>query len=976
MTEMSTRERVAAADKEAAREAYEAHKEQERSWRSKAIAREEAEAASRTGGSLAGESGHSERKQLGINVGAADSYPRKTRGVQIERPYHEGSNALTGTALGDKIGATYAPPMEGVEGFGAAQPLAGQVQESDDTTTDTTSKANEDNNASKQSLTGDVQQTNAVAAGHSSTTVETQSDNPLLNMNDEDLANGLNTELSMLQQVKVVGKADGAWDRRVLWVYSSWQEWIACGNTLNGHFDKLKPMVESMFATFKTRCGKRKAGLPANNLDDIIAIVSVVRDDMNGALRSVTTEQSASEVQSPNDEQLSHDQKQIAQHRESAEILEHQLLQQDAQILNDHELAKSLDQQQQQQQPKQPLHQQTYIQGDIVDQETGTRKQKYPQPVIASGSGTYPRKDWASQRIDIQVPNSPWIRPTWLPNLKEGPPTHKVVTLASEQFAQGCDYTPAGDNMIVHTAQINTGQSNTSVEDVTIALEEQSNTDPVNTPLDTLLEQSPSKAWKMLDSWLDEADSTFRTLTRDEAEAWFQGLNVVFACWSHWITHGNNEIWGHVEGCRVIQLANIAFGAHDLIQGQSLPVTDDVIHVCKRMAEMKNLAENEERARIKEEAEQESSRMAETQQQQQMQQQQQQRMQQLVQKRAVEKDGEQARREPMGMAQTQSQQRPHTPPAVEMEEDLYGLSPGYKAQLEAKKSAQAKTVSNATSANETKPEFVPATDDEIDASLREAMASDGTLSDSGVQQHQHVGAPSQPHQQAPPAIFSNVDPVPVTARSTQAEPQANIANVMALETKPISQDEMDTAESDAESPKVRLDVQKVDLQTNQFSFAVNGTHQDAFNKNLKAENAARKSAADRIALKDGWRVDSGNDEALFVSDDVQKRHQDDLREAQAKAEADVAAAHKADDEARPRSGSDSSLTSFELSGDEDNTRPKPTTALPQASSSNTTLNFSTGPPTVQQIPAPGSDEDDAKYRREQAAKCFPPNVKF
>jgi hypothetical protein len=638
MTEMSTRERVAAADKEAAQEAYEAHKEQERSWRSKAIAHEEAEAASRTGSSLATESGHSERKQLNINMGAADSYPRKTRGVQIERPNHEGSNALTGTALGDKTGAAYAPPMEGVEGAGAAQPLAGKVQESDHTPADNTSTAPKENHASRQSLAGDGQKTNDVAA----TTAGTQSDNPLLKMSDEDAAEGLHTDLSTLQEVKANNQADDAWDRQVLWVYTSWHEWVTCGNTLRWHFDKLneaqirylKPMVDEVFATFKTRCGKRKAGLPADALDDTLAIVSVVRDDMNEALNpsnqsnlgqsdtqnqlSATTEQSVSDVQSSDDGQLSHDQEQIVQDRKSAELLEQQLLQQDTQIASDHELAKSLDLQQQQYQEENAKNgQQTYIQDDVVDQQTRTRKQNYPEKAVASGSGTRPQKEWASQRVDIQVPDSPWIRPTWIPNPVEVLLRHKVVTLVSEQFAQGSDYTPAGDDMIVHAEQINTGQIDTSVEDVTITFEERSNTDPVNVPANPLLELDSSKAWEMLTSWLDKAHSTFKTLTRDEAEAWFQGLNVVFACWSHWITHRDDEIWKHVEGHRVVQLAQIAFDAHDLIIGQSLTVSDDVIHVCKRMKGMKDLAEKEEQARIKEEAEQESVRMAQLQQQEQ-----------------------------------------------------------------------------------------------------------------------------------------------------------------------------------------------------------------------------------------------------------------------------------------------------------------------------------------------------------------------
>jgi hypothetical protein len=989
MTEMSTRERVAAADREAAREAYEAHKEQERSWRSKAIAHEEAEAASRTGGSLATESGHSERKQLGINVGAADSYPRKTWGVQIERPTHEGSNALTGTALGDKIGAAYAPPMEGVEEAGAAQPLAGELQGSDDTPADNTSKATEENNASKQSLPGKVGKTNDVAAGHSSTTAETQSDNPLLTMNDEDLATGLDTELSMLQQVKTDGKADDSWDRRVLWVYTSWQEWISCGNTLSGHFDKLKPMVDSMFTTFRTRCGKRRVGLPADLLDKTLAIVSVVRDDMTQALDpsngtnsgqsitqdqlSVTEEQLTSDLQSSNDEQLSHDQEQIAQDRESAEILEQQLLQQEAQISSDHELAKSLDKQ---------APQQTYIQGNDVDQQTRTRKQNYPETAVASGSGTYPRKEWASQRVDIQAPDSPWIRPTWLPKpVEQIPelPKYKAVTLASEQSAQGLFYIPAGDDMIVHTEQINTGPINTSVEDVTIALEEQSDTGPVDPPTNPLLEQHPSEAWKMLDSWLDEADSSFKTLTHDEAEAWFQGLNVVVACWSHWITHRDDEIWGHVEGRHVIQLANIAFDAHGLIKAQSLTVTDDVIYVCQKMSEMKHLAEMEEQARIKEEQRQESMCMTQLQEQQQQQQ-------QLAQKLAAEEHEEQAcineeeRQKSVDMAQTQSQQQPWTPPPMENEEDLYDLSPPAKE----KRIARARPENNATSANEPNPE------------ANALMGVNRHISQPNAAVQQHVGDPLQSHQQVTPALVANVDAMPATRRNAQTEPQVNTAHIMAFETTQVSQVKMDTTETETESPKVRLDVQKVDLQNNQFSFAINETHRDTFNKNLKAENAASKSAADRISLKDGRRVDSGNGEALFVSDDVQKRHQDDLRAAQAKAEADVAAAHKADDEALPvavgttttatipppptvalpRSGSDSSLTSFESSGDEGNTQPKPTTGPPQALSSDTVFRFSTGPPIVQQEPIPGSEEDNAKYRREQAAKCFPPNIKF
>lgn len=71
---------------------------------------------------------------------------------------------------------------------------------------------------------------------------------------------------------------------------------------------------------------------------------------------------------------------------------------------------------------------------------------------------------------------------------------------------------------------------------------------------------------------------------------------------------------------------------------------------------------------------------------------------------------EEERQRSMGMAQMQSQQRPQTPPALEMEEDIYGIIPRGEAQLEAWKTTRANTESKTTSANEAKSEFVQATE--------------------------------------------------------------------------------------------------------------------------------------------------------------------------------------------------------------------------------------------------------------------------
>ena len=48
--------------------------------------------------------------------------------IQIERPAHEGSSALTGTALGDKNKTAYAPRMDAEEAGAAAQPLTSELQ--------------------------------------------------------------------------------------------------------------------------------------------------------------------------------------------------------------------------------------------------------------------------------------------------------------------------------------------------------------------------------------------------------------------------------------------------------------------------------------------------------------------------------------------------------------------------------------------------------------------------------------------------------------------------------------------------------------------------------------------------------------------------------------------------------------------------------------------------------------------------------
>ena len=1040
LAEMSTREKVASAEREAARESYEAQKEQERHWRNKAIASAEAEA----------ERGHSERKQLNINSGAANNYPRKLHDMQIEKPSQEGSNALTGTALGDRIKTAYAPPMDVEEVGATARP-------------------------------------------------EIQFDNPLLRVSDEDAAEGLRSEVEMLQQVKADGGVDDAWRHKVLWVYMSWNEWITRGKTLPWDFDKLNeaqirylvPVVEHMFTYLDNRCGKRKEGLPPDSLDDTLAIVSLVRDSMNEALEppkeSNSGQSGTQDEPSQTHKQSSHEQEQIAEGRKSAERLDQQLNQKSAQIASDHEYAQRLAQQEQQkqQQPQQrqhqkgtaPAYQQTYyMQDDYDDEQYDPYRQHYPQTTESSGSGTYPKEEWARPRVDLPMPDTP------IPEPEFKLPRYKVVRLASERF----------DFVIWGTGSVLAGgaqdSNDTFAGDATVVVEEQVNTDQADTPTNPLLELQPAEAWETLASWLNNAESVFETLTVDETESWFQELNDVFTCWCDWMVHCDGDIWRHIEGHRVVQLANVAFGAHDLIKGQLGVVTDETVMVCERMLEAKLLAEMEEQARINEEqrqesirtarlqhqeqqqeqarineeqwqesirnaqilqqqqqqqqeqarineeARQESIRMAQLQQQEQarlneearqesirsaqmLQQQQQQQQEQAriheeqrqeyirsaqilwqQQQQEQARINEELRQQSMAMAHTQSQQRPRTPAPVEDEEDLYGLSPGGRKS----KSARAKAESNAPSAkglNASKHAIVAATDDELEASIRAALAGEDTLPDSGAQQQQHVGAPFQPHQQAPPAPLANVDAVPATERTTQVESQNNSANEVAPETKQASQDEMDTTETEPGSPKVRLDVQKTNPQTNQFSFATNEIekkHQDAFNKNLKAANAARKTAVERAAFKNGWRLNSGEQEALFLPDDVQKKHQDELRKDRAKAEADIAASQKVDNEsppvargttntdtisqpstaAQPRSGTQSTLTSFKSSSDENGTQPRPSTGPPQTSSSNTVLNFSTGPPRVQQKPAPGSDEDNAQYRKDQAAKCFPPKLNF
>ena len=761
---MSTRERVAAAERVAAKEAYEAQKEQDLLWRSKAIAHEEAEAERKQ---KAASTTSGEPKRLNIDLEAAKNRPSKTQDIQIERPPYEGSNAFTGTALGDKSGTAYALPMDIEEAGATAQPLAGEVKETDHTPADNTAMVLEENSATNQHLAGEAQEASDVVAGHGSTTAETQSDNPLLKLDDEAAADGLNTELSMLQRVKADGEADDAWDGRVLWVYTSWLEWITCGNTLKWHFDKLnewqtrqlKPMVDEMFTLFDKRCGKRNDNVPADALDDTLAVVSMVRDNMNEALdyleaidsdqpvildqpTSETNERFTSDVQFANCEQFDHVQEQIAEDRESAERLHQELNSQstqiasdheyaksvdreqhhqqpDAQIASDHEYAKSVDQEQHQQQNQQPestpMSLQTYIQGDLVDQLTCTHKQDYPQTVVASGSGTYPKDKKA--RRQVNEPQSPafeqWVKL----------PRYKVVTLPSEQFvipsfapaggAQDADYTPAENGTTSPEEQINTGPNEAPANplleqqdadyaparNATTPAEELNNTSPNEAPTNPLLEQpDASQAWKMLTSWLIEAESSFKTLTQDNSEAWYQDLCLLFAFWSQWMECGGDEIWRSVQGCDVVPYATFASGVHSYFTRQLGEVSRETDNVYQWMNAAKDFAEKQEQACIREEQrhaeEQEQARIREEQRHAEEQEQarmrdeqrpesmfrahQMQQQQQLAKNQQAEKQEEQARiseeqrQDSIHTTEVQQQQPARDPPVEQGDKDMYG----------------------------------------------------------------------------------------------------------------------------------------------------------------------------------------------------------------------------------------------------------------------------------------------------------------
>ena len=628
MTEMSTRERVAAADREAAKELYQAYIVQELLWRSKAIAHEEAEAkrkqesASRTGG---------ERKQLGIDLEAAKNRPSKAQDIQIERP-PGGSNALTVTALGDKMGTAYAPPMDIEEAGDTAQPLASEIQQSDHTPAESTPMAPEEKAAPNQDLASEAQETNDAVADHSSTTAETQFDNPLLKMNDEDAADCLKIELDILQQAKMNEQADDAWIRRVHLVYKSFREWITCGNTLKWHLDKLnewqtrqvKPMVDEVFMLFHKRCGKRNEGVPADALNQTLAVVSEVRDNMNEALDhlegkdsgqpgvldqsveplSVEYEKTTSDVQLSNDEHFDHVQEQIAEDQESAKRLHKDLDQHDAQISSDREYAKKVAQepetekkqqyqqyQQRQEQKPAPVLQQTYIHDDLADQLKCPCKQDYPKTAVASGSGTYPKDKEARQQVN--VPESPTLKTSFKL------PSYKVVRLLSEQKyipsfhaaaggVQNPDYTPAGDATMVLD-------------------EEQVNTEPINLPSNPLLDLPRSEAMETLVFWIKDSISTYDA--EISGPTWFRALEFLFIFWSQWLDRDGLSIWSNVQCRDVIDFADFASRACRLIEGHFGGVTQEVKMVCQSMDMAKGLAEEREKARICEEQRQESIRV-------------------------------------------------------------------------------------------------------------------------------------------------------------------------------------------------------------------------------------------------------------------------------------------------------------------------------------------------------------------------------
>lgn len=799
--------------------------------RSKATAHKEAkaerkqEAASRTGG---------ERKQLDIDLEAAKNRPSNAQHIKIERPPYEGSNAFTGTALGDKSGTAYAPPMDIEETGNAAKPLAGEVQQSDHTPADNTAMAPEKNPGANQSLAGEVQEASDVVADHSSTTEGTQSVNPLLELNDEDAASGLSAELGMLQRLKADFQTDETWNRRVLWVYTSWREWITCGNTVKWHIDKLnetqalyfKPMVDEVFALFDKRCGKRNDGVPADALNETLAVVSEVRDNLNEALGlpeggdsgqdvildqtvqppTVENEKTTSDVQSAKDEQFDHVQEQISEDLVSAERLHRELNQDGAQISSDRELAKKvsreqeLEKKQQHQQPQQrknrkpaPVLKQTYIHGDLVDQMTRTCKQDYPQTAVASGSGTYPKDKKAHQEEDVPESPLPW------PKL----PTYKVVKLASEQVfvpsfhapaggAQDSEYTPAGDT--------------------TVVLEEQSNAEAVSVPANPLLELTHSEALETLVSWIKRLVATYDAET--SGLIWFRDLNLVFTYWSQWLDRDGLSILSPVQCRDVTDFANFAFRAGTWIEGRFGEVTQEVENVCQRMDVAKGLAEEQEQARIREEQrhaeEQEQARINEEQRQQQIHIAQ---MQQQQQSLEAEKQEEQARiseeqrQEAIRMVQAQQQQQPQNPPTEDDDEGLYGNDArgeaSQQAFIAARKMERAKAES--VVANEAKPEATQTTEQNNEADSVINEDGQNTQVESAVHQ-QPTREASEPRKQAS-ASRATID----LSQSRWSTPEEPLSAAVPDHRNNASFVQAAALKSEADS---RMDVEVLDAQPN------------------------------------------------------------------------------------------------------------------------------------------------------------------
>lgn len=81
-------------------------------------------------------------------------------------------------------------------------------------------------------------------------------------------------------------------------------------------------------------------------------------------------------------------------------------------------------------------------------------------------------------------------------------------------------------------------------------------------------------------------------------------LILLFTYWWQWMGSEDERVWSYIEGCDVVQLANVAFNARDLINRRYRNVTDEARMVCERMDQARHLAETEEQARIDEEARQ------------------------------------------------------------------------------------------------------------------------------------------------------------------------------------------------------------------------------------------------------------------------------------------------------------------------------------------------------------------------------------